>query len=304
MTKNARSLDEIAADIHAADRANIFTKGDLLLEAKESHPGEFLKWLEEEEFEEPLSPDTAGRWMKVAQLGKRFRNLRNLKLAKTTLYDLTEEKDEALQSSMIEALAGRATKVHLKAADAYEVIELARLRHQHGDLPNATLWGLYSLPDGKAWSEAASAALKERKPVTDEAADGIIEEVKRAHVEIPTEPPPESEEPDDREPGSEASDDDQADETNVTDANESEALPTPPADTLPEDLIEAVRVVLHYARRPAPKTVNGITGPDLIEARDYFDALHKIMRTAASVKAAADRAEARARGAMTGEARP
>ena len=71
-----------------------------------------------------------------------------------------------------------------------------------------------------------------------------------------------------------------------------------------EDLIEAVRVVLHYARRPAPKTVNGITGPDLIEARDYFDALHKIMRTAASVKAAADRAEARARGAMTGEARP
>src|SRR5262245_48645575 len=161
--KNARSLDEIAAAIHAAERANVFVVADLLHEAREScDHGFWGHWLEEE-FE--WSEDTAERYIKVSELATKFRNLRNLKLAKTTLYALTEEKDEALQGAMIEALAERASKTWLKAADAKKVVELERLRHQHGDLPDATLWALDDL-SWEPWANAAIAALKEARPIT------------------------------------------------------------------------------------------------------------------------------------------
>lgn len=42
--KNCRPLDEIEDDINSCERASIFRIGQLLTEAKDSHPGEFLAW--------------------------------------------------------------------------------------------------------------------------------------------------------------------------------------------------------------------------------------------------------------------
>ena len=74
--KNTRSLDQIADALHKLDRANIIDKGDLLLEARaQCEPGQWLDWLKTE-FED-YSEDSAERYMKVAKLAGRFRNLRN-----------------------------------------------------------------------------------------------------------------------------------------------------------------------------------------------------------------------------------
>jgi hypothetical protein len=103
-TTNYRSLDDLAAAIHAAERRSIFEIGALLLEAKAGHPCEFLTWLAEE-FE--YSEDTAERWMKVALLGQRFRNLRNMKLARTTLYIvrlLEDDECERLTADQLRAM--------------------------------------------------------------------------------------------------------------------------------------------------------------------------------------------------------
>ena len=84
MTKRKnRTLGTIADDIHTLARTNIFDVGDLLLEAKEQcEHGDWLNWLHDEF---GWSWDTAERRMRVAELGAKFSNLRNLKLAATTL---------------------------------------------------------------------------------------------------------------------------------------------------------------------------------------------------------------------------
>ena len=74
-----RTLQDIADDLQKIGRASLFETGELLLEAKAAHPGEFLTWLNDE-FD--MSEDSAERYMVVARIGKRFRNLRNLKLGK------------------------------------------------------------------------------------------------------------------------------------------------------------------------------------------------------------------------------
>jgi hypothetical protein len=180
---NQRSLDEIAADIDALDRNNVFDKGELFLEAKDTHPGEFLHWLEERDY----SADTAERCMGVALLGRRFRNLRNLKLGKTTLYALLDEDEDALPT-IIDALAKVATKQHLKPAYAREVIKLARLRFRFGDFPE---WTLISLEASEANASEASPgyraeldkALKAKQPTTKDEALQIVAEFRRAHIE-------------------------------------------------------------------------------------------------------------------------
>jgi hypothetical protein len=179
--QNIRSLDAIAADLHNVERTRIFDRGNLLMEAKDAHPGEFLAWLGEE-FE--WSQDTAERYIKVARLGARFRNLRNLHLGRTTLYDLCDEDDEALPVIIAE-LAKHATQAHLKPAKARDIISIGRSRFFHGDHPDATLWALAGL-DAEGYTHsiraAAVAALKAQNPETDEAADKIIADVRRADV--------------------------------------------------------------------------------------------------------------------------
>ena len=80
--KNTRSLEKIADDIHKIERTNVFDVGDLLIEAKaQCEHGDWIPWLDAE-FD--WSVDTAENYMRVAELGAKFRNLRNLKLGRTT----------------------------------------------------------------------------------------------------------------------------------------------------------------------------------------------------------------------------
>ena len=100
---NPRSLDAIADDINKLSRASIFDIGDLLLEARaQCEHGQWLSWLEREF---GWSADTAARSMRVAKLGARFRNLRNLKLGATTLYWLADHVDKQGLPAVINELA-------------------------------------------------------------------------------------------------------------------------------------------------------------------------------------------------------
>jgi len=170
-SNQGRPLDEIAADIHGIERRSIFELGDLLIEAKAAcEHGQWGKWLDAE-FD--WSADTAGRYMGAAELGSKFRKLRNLKLATTTLYDLLDEDDDKLPA-IVEELAKVATQKQLSVADALHVIWRARTRIKWGDYPNATLVALDDLNHWEPRYGDAVAALKTQSPQTDEEADAIL----------------------------------------------------------------------------------------------------------------------------------
>jgi hypothetical protein len=283
---NMRTLDEIAVSIHAADRANVFTVGALLMEAKDAcDHGQWGPWLEEE-FE--WSQDTAENYMRVTRVAAKFRKFRNLKVPKVILYEVAGKKDEALQATMIEALAERATKATLKATEAYQIIELVQLRHEHGDLPEAALWALNNLPILTPWTDAAAAALKDQKPDTEEGTAAIVQAAQR---EYEAAHPPESVEP---EPEPEAEDDKAEAEPSTDDEPEhaDEGVETEPP---PSELLEALMALLHYARRPRPTKVSGISGVDLIEVKTFIEDLHKTLTGASERERIADAAEARSR---------
>jgi hypothetical protein len=190
---NRRPLDETAADIHALERSNFIEVGKLLVEAKETcDHGEWLSWLEEQF---AWSVDTAENYMRVYRLADKFRKIRNLKVGKVTLYDLTYEEENQLPA-IIDALAKVATKQHLKLADAQNVIELAKLRLRYGNFPDATLYALQNAEESlrhlsadeesvvrKEWINKAVEALKATRPISSEAAEQIFKEVQRAHIE-------------------------------------------------------------------------------------------------------------------------
>jgi hypothetical protein len=198
--KNHRSLDDIADDIHKLQRNNVFEVGELLLKANAAcEHGDWYDWLEDN-FE--WSEDTAENYMNAAKLP---RSVRDLKLAKTTLYNLTDEDDKHLPA-IIEALAKHATEKQLKPKEADEIILLARLRHEYGDLPEATLRALNEVKleygggdddnddedarDLRKLHKKIAKALKKEKPVTKEAADKIIEDnrKKKQQSEEPRDP--------------------------------------------------------------------------------------------------------------------
>jgi Protein of unknown function (DUF3102) len=91
-----RSLKAIEANLAKALNANHRSEiecGEWLVEAKKHlvEHGEWLPWLEAHF---PHSVDTAARWMGVAKLLGKFRNLRNLRISKSTLYRIASEIDE------------------------------------------------------------------------------------------------------------------------------------------------------------------------------------------------------------------
>ncbi|WP_161855601.1 DUF3102 domain-containing protein [Bradyrhizobium sp. CCBAU 051011] len=179
MTKRKnRSLDTIADDISKLKRDHIFDVGDLLIEAKEQcEHGQWLDWLDDE-FE--WSVDTAENYMKVAELASKFRPLRNLKLAKTTLYTLAgSDYDDDTIGAIINELEKHATRTRLKPCDARRIIDIGFGRHHYGDYPDATLFKLADIDwtRGEPFHEKAVTALKERKPETDEAAEAIVDEI-------------------------------------------------------------------------------------------------------------------------------
>jgi Phage integrase family/Protein of unknown function (DUF3102) len=172
--KNVRSLDTIAVNINQLERGNIIDIGDLLLEAKsQCERGDWLNWLHGE-FD--WSVDTAERYMGVAALNAKFRSLRNLKLAATTLYELVDYEGEEDLPAIIEELAKHASKTQLNPRDARRVIKIDMGRRQYGDRPDATLVKLVELDwmSGMSWYEKVVAALLEREPDTDETASALV----------------------------------------------------------------------------------------------------------------------------------
>jgi len=177
--KNVRSLDTIAVNINQLERGNIIDIGDLLLEAKsQCERGDWLKWLT---CEFDWSVDTAERYMGVAALNAKFRSLRNLKIAATTLYALVYQEQDDLPA-IIDELAKHASKTRLSPRDARRVIKIGIGRRQHGDHPDATLVQLAELNGwSQAWHEKAIAALLEREPDTDDSARLLVSEVAAAY---------------------------------------------------------------------------------------------------------------------------
>ncbi len=181
--RNARSLDAIADDINKLDRGNIFDVGDLLLEAHaQCEHGDWYAWLDAE-FEG--SADTAERKMKVAELGSKYRKLRDLNLGVTTLYALADDyEDEEIMPAIIEELAKYATKTRLKPCDAKRVIKTGIGRRRFGDHPDATLAALAGLDARRlAGYGEIVAALQEREPKTDEDAESIVDEIESAAMD-------------------------------------------------------------------------------------------------------------------------
>lgn len=175
--RNARPLDTIADHIHRLERKNVFEIGDLLLEARaQCKHGEWMEWLKQFGW----AWDTADRYAAVAELGAKFRKLRNLKVPTTTLYDLLDREDDL--PSIIEELSKRATTAHLTARDAQRLIQIGIGRHRFGDYPDATLVLLAAIGD-EPWSEEAIAALKDRSPEDDKGAKAIADRIEQAYLE-------------------------------------------------------------------------------------------------------------------------
>src|SRR5262249_34047015 len=176
--RNARSLDDIAAEIHSIDRKSIFETGKLLEEAKGScEHGEWLPWLTDNGW----SSQTAERRINVFKLVRKFPKLRNLRLAKTTLYVLTEESEEDLPI-IIDELAKHATKKKLlKPDEADNIILIALARKEHGDLPDRALFALSDISTDTPWLKQAVETLTQKAPTTNEAAEEIVESIRQAH---------------------------------------------------------------------------------------------------------------------------
>jgi hypothetical protein len=353
--KNARSLDVIASDIHKVERAGIFDKGDLLLEAREqlSEDEGWLAWLDRE-FNQ-FSDDSARRYMNAARVAARFRTVRNLKVPARVIYML--DPDDSNLADAVEALSKAAKQQRLTASEAEKVLELVDLRHEFGDHSEATLREMQELNSSNSerpWYDDAFEALKREQPTTDDDAEAIVAKVRRAHLteqfkaELPSWVPDaalyfledhvlESEreevlerilatpQPATEDDAYEAVDkavhyydgdeddgdeDDGDGEPKPKPDGETEAEPKAKPDAKPDatddatgsddeptladrELIEALNVVLHHARRPAPTAVGGVTGAELAEIGNFVTRLHEIVTGGNAVKSAADRAEAR-----------
>jgi len=269
---NVRSLDLIADDINKLERGNIFDIGDLLLEAKaQCEHGQWLSWLHAEF--ESYSVDTAERYMKVAKLSTKFRCVRNLKLAATTLYELADRENEDDLQAIIKELAKHATKKRLKPLEAERVIKVGIGRRRFGDGPDATLVQLSEFDGDEAWYEKAVAALQECKPETDEAAQQIADKIEQEYWESLT-----------------AKEEQRSEEEVVS--NETGAIldgppPVPPPTEPPEPqrigggtpwaeqepFTDAVNELLWLSTKPIDRFVGSFSTADLCEVTEFLRAV-------------------------------
>src|ERR1700676_735496 len=124
--------------------------------------------------------------MKVARLAAKYRNLRHLKLGKTTLYALADHECEEDLPAIIKELAKHATKTSLKPSAAERVIRIGIGRGRFGNHPDATLAALAELEldeyGDKSCDDKAKAALLKREPTTDENAYSIIDEIQQEYA--------------------------------------------------------------------------------------------------------------------------
>jgi hypothetical protein len=114
--------------------------------------------------------------MKVSRLVAQIPKLRNLNLAKTTFYALTNEDEDLLPEIIAALVKSGATKTQLKPAAAKKVIRFVRLRHEYGNFHDATLLALHdwcrTVPASE--SDPVVAALKRANPSTKEEAEKIV----------------------------------------------------------------------------------------------------------------------------------
>jgi hypothetical protein len=116
--------------------------------------------------------------MRVAKLGARFRNLRNLRLGATTLYWLADHVDEQDLPAVINELAKHAEAKRLPPREAERVIQIGIGRRRFGnEFPDATLAQLARLDDSRDWHKKTIAELRKHRPNDDEAARQIVDEV-------------------------------------------------------------------------------------------------------------------------------
>jgi hypothetical protein len=291
MTKNARSLEVIADDIHKLERASIFDIGELLIEAKaQCKHGDWLAWLKEE-FD--WSVDTAERYMKVAELGFKFRTVRNLKLSARTLYTLANPnavKEEDLPW-VIKEFEKHAKTKRLPADETVRVMLIGRMRRLYDkeNLPDATLLRLYLvIDDSEEWHKEARAALIEQKPDTDEAAENIVDEIEEQHLDAELAAQAEQQAEAEAEKQAEA-------EAKKAESDEIEAILDGPPPELPPSIVppepqtlgldkddesaeaktfRAVMRQLHYLRtKPLTKFAGVCSVDDLREVIEFFTAI-------------------------------
>jgi hypothetical protein len=120
--------------------------------------------------------------MTVAKLAGKFPNLRNLRLGRTTLYELADHGRKGDLPAIFKELAKHATKTRLAPRDAKRVINIGIGRGRFGDHPDATLVQLVELDQwsDEPWYEKAVAALQEREPKDLRSASLIIDEIMEA----------------------------------------------------------------------------------------------------------------------------
>jgi hypothetical protein len=180
-----RDLAVIAGDIHALQSRSIFDIGKLLIEARDAcEHGEWGDWLDRE-FD--WSADTADNYMAAARLADKFRTVRNLKVPMRTIYELGRDDDipAADLLAIIAALAKASKAKQINASRADDVINLTRLRIEHGNYPEATLFAIGDLGElnNTEWEGRAAESLKKAAPTTSEEAERIVLACRRAHVE-------------------------------------------------------------------------------------------------------------------------
>jgi Protein of unknown function (DUF3102) len=194
-----RSLDVIGAELRKL--RNIFDSGKLLAEAQEAcEHGEWLDWLETY-FD--ASEDTAERHIAAYHLSLKFRNLRNLQVPTTIIYQLADFEDDSDLPTIIKALA-EISKLGAKGklpciADCERVIEVTVARLKWGnDLPVATLDALDSVDrQDEPWSAGAIKQLRRERPDTAEAARKIVDAHHEKFLDKLCKDPPKEDGPDD-----------------------------------------------------------------------------------------------------------
>jgi len=188
-----RSLEVIGAELRKL--RNVFYSGELLTEAKDAcEHGEFLPWLDTYY---DASPDTAENQMAAYRLSLKFRNLRNLQVPTTIIYQLTGFEDDPDLPAIIEALVkATTTEKPLSVSDCNYVIDTTVARIKWGnDLPAATLDALEYIDKDAPWSAGAIEQLKRERPATDGAADKIVRAHQEKHAQTLSDDSPEEDEP-------------------------------------------------------------------------------------------------------------
>jgi hypothetical protein len=184
---NARTLDVIGADLRKL--RNVFDSGELLAEAKKQCRQTKTKWLPWLETYFDGDDQTARNHMKAYDLSLKFQSIRDLRVPASIIYRLTSLAadssivDKSELSAVIKALVEATQTESIGVAKADRVIRYVRLRHEHGDYPDATLDALENLYNlAEHVTKKAYKALKKDRPETKEGAEVIVNAHYHAHL--------------------------------------------------------------------------------------------------------------------------